>query len=167
MFPAVSSYKTLAKALEPLELEGRLRYLPSFECCGNCAGARIWGFMGSPGEDWGDYEFYVTFNEQTKDRADDSCELWLTTWSFDPEASDEEEEAVKVLIEEALSAGGFEQIEKPTDETYRGRPDHDPSFRFNTFYREHNGIAVRGWFDGKAKPTKAVRDRVKELKLNS
>lgn len=167
MLPDVSSYKTLAKALEPLELEGRLRYLPSFECCGSCAGARIWGFMGSPGEDWGDYEFYVSFNEQTKDSADDSMELWLVVRSFNAQSTDEEEEAVRELIAEALTAGGFEEIEKPTDDKYYGRAGHDPAFRFNSFYRDKHGIAVRGWFDGKAKPTKAVRQRAKELKLNS
>lgn len=166
VLPDVSSYKTLAKALEPLELEGRLRYLPSFECCGSCARARFHGFMGDPGEDWGDYELYVTFNEQTKERADDGMELWLTVWSFDPSLNDEGEEKLKTLIAEALVAGGFEEIEKPSNEEYYGRPGFDPEFRCNSFYRDGNSITVRGWFEGEAKPTKAVRNRAKELKLN-
>lgn len=165
-FPEVSTYKTLAKALEPLELEGRLRYLPAFECCGSCARARIWGFMESPGDDWGNYEFFVFFNEQTKDNADDSMELWLSVRSFNADSTDEEEDAVKELIAEALTAGGFEEIDSPSEEEYRGRAGHDPKFRFNTFYREPHGIAVRGLFEGKAKPTKAVRQRVKELQLS-
>lgn len=164
MFPDESTYKTLAKALEPLELEGRLRYLPSFECCVSCSVARIWGFMDLPGEDWGDAEFYVTFNEQTKDSADDSMELWLTVQSFNAQPTDEE--AVELIVG-ALTAGGFEEIEKPSDDKYDGRASHDPAFKFNSFYRDEHWIAVRGMFDGKAKPTKAVRRRVKDLKLNS
>ncbi len=165
-FPEESTYKTLARALEPLELDGRLRYLPAFECCGSCAGARIWGYMEFPGDDWGDYEFFVFFNEQTKDNADDSMELWLTVHSFDSEATDEQEAAVKDLIAEALIAGGFEEIDRPSDDQHYGRASHDPEFRFNSFYREPHGIAVRGSFEGKARPTKAVRKRVKELQLS-
>lgn len=165
-FPDESSFKTLARALEPLELEGRLRYLPAFECCGSCAGARLHGFMGSPGEDWGDAEFYVTFNEQTADSASDGYKLMLTTWLFARDVADEEEAAAKDLVAEALIAGGFTEVEPPSEE-YSYRVAHDPEFRFNTFYRENGGhITVLGLFDGKPKPTKAVRRRAKDLGLN-
>ena len=166
IFPDESSFKTLARALEPLELDGRLRYLPAFECCGSCANARIHGFMGSPGEDWGTAELYVTFNEQSADSASDGYKLMLATWLFDPKATDEEEAAAKDLVAEALIAGGFREVEPPAEE-YSYRVAHDPNFRFNTFYRENGGhITVLGLFEGKAKPTKAVRQRIKDLKLN-
>lgn len=149
IYKAGNGYELLARALEPLEIEGRLRYLPSFECCGSCAGAAI------EEEDWGDSEFYVTFNEQTKESADFNFELRLASWSFDPDASEEEEKAVEALVAEALTAGGFEEVDKPTEESSY-RPLHDPQFRFNSFYRDGYGIVVRGVFEGDALPTDAV-----------
>ena len=151
-----SSFKTLAKALEPLELAGRLRYLPKFECCSSCAGSRLNGFLDLPGEDWGDYELYVTFNEQTKDSAEDYGELFLTAGEFGLELSEKDEARINRLIADELIAGGFREV--PDSSAKYPRPMFDPNFEVNTFYlNQYGSIAVRGYFTGKAKPTKAVR----------
>jgi len=158
--PTESSFKTLAKALEPLELAGRLRYLPKFECCSSCAGARLNGFTvgetHTPADDWGDYELYVTFNEQAKERAKDHGELSLTAWGFGLKFSKEDEARINRLIADELIAGGFKEISDPSDDY--PRPMFDPNFEVNTFYlNQHGSIIVRGYFTGKARPTKAVR----------
>jgi len=156
VMPTESSFKTLAKALEPLELAGKLRYLPKFECCSSCAGARLNGFMEISSEDWGDYELYVTFNEQTKERAKDQGELSLTAWGFDLKFSKEDEARINRLIADELIAGGFREV-ADTSAKYP-RPMFDPNFEVNTFYlNQHGSIIVRGYFTGKARPTKAVR----------
>jgi len=154
--PTESSFKTLAKALEPLELAGKLRYLPKFECCSSCAGARLNGFMEISSEDWGDYELYVTFNEQAKERAKDQGELSLTAWGFDLKFSKEDEARINRLIADELIAGGFREV--PDSSAKYPRPMFDPNFEVNTFYlNQHGSIIVRGYFTGKARPTKAVR----------
>lgn len=138
--PAESSYKTLARALAPLEDAGTLRYLPKFECCGSCA----WYRIGN--EDWGTAQGFVMFNEQTKERADDICELMLTVAGFEDEADG----SVRVAVREALIAGGFELIAEPAD-SGRLPSMYSPDFGFNRFYEIPGGFAVWGWFDGKAK----------------
>lgn len=156
-----NTYRALAKAFEPLELEGQLRYLPSFECCGSCASSRLHGFMSAPDEieDWGSAEFYITFNEQTKDRADDSGELMLLISGFNNHSSKSDDYRLK--IREVLLNSGFEEIEVPKVEYY-SRAMHDPSFKPKTFYFQQTLLIVRGYFEGKARPTKKVRKSLKE-----
>lgn len=153
-----SSFKTLARALEPMELAGRLRYLPAFECCGSCAGARLNGFtVGEtqiPADDWGDYEYYVTFGEQEVED-DITAQIWLTAWSFGLQYSVEDEDRINRLVANELIAGGFREIPVPSEEHLSA--NFDPSYEFNTFFIYRGSIVVRGYFEGKPKPTKAVR----------
>jgi len=149
-----SSFKTLAKALEPLELAGQLRYLPAFECCGSCAGARLNGFMDTPADDWGDYEYYVTFDEQAVEN-DTTLQIWLTAWAFGLQFSKENEARINRIIADELIAGGFREIPTPSEEHLS--PNSDPDLEFNTFFLYGGSLVVRGYFTGKPKPTKAVR----------
>jgi len=149
-----SSFKTLAKALEPLELAGRLRYLPAFECCGSCAGARLNGFMDTHSEDWGNYELYVTFDEQAVEEYITS-QIWLTAWAFGLKFSEKDEERINRIVADELIAGGFREIPAPSEDHLSA--NFDPNFEFNTFFLYRGSIVIRGYFQGKPKPTKAVR----------
>lgn len=149
-----SSFKTLAKALEPMELAGRLRYLPAFECCGSCAGARLNGFIDTPAEDWGGYELYVTFDEQAVEKSITS-QIWLTAWAFGLPFSKEDEARINRIVADELIAGGFREIPAPSEEHLS--PSFDPNYELNTFFIYGGSIVVRGLFEGKPKPTKAVR----------
>jgi len=147
--PTESSFKTLAKALESLELAGRLRYLPAFEDCGSCAGARL------SDEDWGSFELYVTFDAQAVEDDGTTPQILLTAWAFGLEFSKQEEDRINRLIADELIAGGFREIPEPPRD--RIHPPFDPDYEFNTFFFYGGSIAVRGYFTGKPKPTKAVR----------
>jgi len=153
-----SSFKTLAKALEPLELAGQLRYLPAFECCGSCAGARLNGFtVGETqihADDWGDYELYVTFGEQAVEEYI-TTQIWLTAWAFGLPFSKEDEDRINRIVADELIAGGFREIPAPAEEHLSA--NFDPNYEFNTFFIYRGSIVVRGYFTGKPKPTKAVR----------
>jgi len=149
-----SSFKTLAKALEPMELAGQLRYLPAFECCGSCAGARLNGFMDTPAEDWGDYELYVTFDEQAVEN-NITLQLWLTAWAFGLPFSEEDEARINRIVADELIAGGFREIPAPSEEHLSAKSD--PNLELNTFFIYGGALVVRGLFEGKPKPTKAVR----------
>ena len=135
MLPKESSYRTLSNALSPLAEKEKVLYLPSFECCGSCAQYRLCT------EDWGDAIGFITFNEQTKGRADTLLQLDLSVASFNGQA--ESDQSVLDLVETALADGGFTKLEGERPE---GIASHDPSFTFNTFYRLEYGFEVLGYF---------------------
>lgn len=154
MLPDESSFETLAKALEPLELAGKLRYLPAFECCGSCAGARLNGFIDTPADNWGDYELYATFDEQAVENGT-TLQIWLTAWAFGLQFSKEDENRINRIVADELIAGGFREIPAPSIKYLNA--SFDPSYEFNTFFIHSGAIVIRGYFEGKPKPTKAVR----------
>lgn len=145
MLPNESTFKTLARALAPLELQGVLRYLPKFEDCGSCAWARI------ADEDWGDFRGIAMFNEQTKEQAQHTGELYLAVAGFE----DEDDEPMLELVEDALRAGGFKEIPKDRQKW----PDY---FEFNGFFRSRDSLIIWGFFSGKARPHRSVRAAQKQ-----
>lgn len=67
-------------------------YLPSYECCGTCAFYKIFN------EDFGNYKYAVTFNEQTHDSASDRGTLFLSITAFNK--IDRNDESIANFIEE-------------------------------------------------------------------
>ena len=133
--PSESTYTTLARALVSLEESNVVRYLPSFECCGTCA---QWAFAH---ENWGDTLGVAHFNEQTRSRADDTCELGLLVQSLDEAKLSHE--ALMDQVEIALVEGGFGKIKGERPE---GLLLHQPYAKFNTFYRSDCGFEIVGLF---------------------
>lgn len=133
-----NGYDALARALAPLEESGVIHYLPEFECCSRCAWRRIF----SEDEGWTARGF-VTFNEQAKDRADETCELWLTVSSFSRVASREEVQ-VRELVRQALLDADYTEV---FDDDFEGFSQDQES---NSFYVGTNGIEVLGFFSGAA-----------------
>lgn len=135
LLPDESTYTTLARALVSLEHSNVIRYLPSFECCGSCA---QWRFAN---EDWGDSLGLVHFNEQTRDRADEICELFLTVQSLDEGRLSHD--VLMDQVEAALLNGGFDKLADPRPE---GLLLHQADAKFDTFYRNDYGFEVVGLF---------------------
>lgn len=147
-----STYKLLAKALEPLELAGTIRYLPNFS-----------GLENIYSGDWGPAEGFVCISSEDVYLA--GVTLSVSVGSFDDKSSDEEERRIGKLVADALLAGGFETYEK-----FDGPTGFDPNFKPQTFRMipfpgATTELRIRGLFRGKPKPTKAVRERAAKLGL--
>lgn len=149
-----NTYKLLAKALEPLELAGAIRYLPN-----------LLDLDGIYDGDWGPAEGFVGITQM--DIYDARLTLGITVGSLDNKSSDEEERRIGKLVADALIAGGFSTYEK-----FDGPTGFDPNFEPQTFrmipaYGLPTRLKIRGLFKGKPKPTKAVRERAEREGLRT
>lgn len=141
-----NTYKLLAKALEPLELAGTIRYLPNLLDLDEI-------YDG----DWGPADGFVGITQM--DIYDTQFTLRITVGSLDNKSSDEEERRIGKLVADALIAGGFSTYEK-----FDGPTGFDPNFEPQSFRMIPleglpTRLKIRGSFQGKPKPTKAVRER--------
>lgn len=136
-----NGYRRLAKALAPLALDGRVHYLPNFECCRNCAAARV------QSSDWGMARGIVTFNEQMKESADETGQLELTVLPGSVNGGDEGFRYMAVLLTNAwLFQAGYREVK-----------EDDPIENGTFLQLDYDGFVIGGNFRGKAKVDSAVQ----------
>lgn len=139
-----STYKKLEKAMEKLSKETSIIFLPSFQCCGTCAGAELYGFMDTPpNPEYAQYDYAIHFNEQTAERAVDNFALDLTIAPLKKQAKEEVAEFLEIFKKHLLDAKLKEVFTYPesrmemTDDMWNG-----------FFMTEWQDVAVFGYFDG-------------------
>lgn len=139
------TFEQVKAALAELDRTETVVYLPDFECCGTCAWYRL------ANDDWGKAKGFAMFHEQTGDHAVEQSELYVITGAFvedssSEDARDEADEAVKVLVQEALLAGGFKLLQEEEVESY------DWDFRNRNFipgyfFKTNSGFGIWGNFE--------------------
>jgi len=106
-------------------------YLPSYECCGTCAIYRI------SNEDFGDYKYAVTFNQQTHDSASYRGILFLSVTAFNK--IDRNDESIANFIEE------LSKIMITRGYIFKGAPSIDDVYHNIPLQIEKNSFFTSDW----------------------